>query len=156
MYDSLRMQSVQTPIITVVGELIRKIQDTILICPLVISQWAAVGAMKAGRSYCRQKLQLTAEIRKICLNELAGIADLVTVPPANGAFYFLLRVHRDLDPMDIVRRLIERHKIAVIPGRTFGVDDKCLLRIAYGALQKETVAEDIGRLVEGFNQILTV
>jgi aspartate/methionine/tyrosine aminotransferase len=58
--------------------------------------------------------------------------------------------------MDIVRRLIERHKIAVIPGRTFGVDDKCLLRIAYGALQKETVAEDIGRLVEGFNQILTV
>jgi aspartate/methionine/tyrosine aminotransferase len=68
MYDSLRMQSVQTPIIPVVGELIRKIQDTILICPPVISQWAAVGAMKAGRSYCRQKLQLTAEIRKICLN----------------------------------------------------------------------------------------
>jgi aspartate/methionine/tyrosine aminotransferase len=135
-------------------EPIRKIQDTILICPPVISQWAAVGAMKAGRSYCRQKLQLTAEIRKICLNELAGIADLVTVPPANGAFYFLLQVHKDLNPMNLVGQLIERHKVAVIPGMTFGVEDKCLLRIAYGALQKDTAVEGIARLIEGLKQIM--
>jgi aspartate/methionine/tyrosine aminotransferase len=135
-------------------EPIRKIQDTILICPPVVSQWAAVGAMKAGRSYCRQKMDIIAEIRRICLNELAGIADLVTVPPANGAFYFLLRVHKDSDPMDIVRQLIEQHKVAVIPGMTFGVEDKCLLRIAYGALKKETAAEGIGRLVEGLKKIM--
>jgi aspartate/methionine/tyrosine aminotransferase len=135
-------------------EPIRKIQDTILICPPVISQWAAVGAMKAGRSYCLQKLEMITEIRKICLNELAGIADLVSVPPAYGAFYFLLRVHKNLDPMNLVRQLIERHKIAVIPGMTFGVEDKCLLRIAYGALQKETAAEGIGRFVKGLKQIM--
>lgn len=134
---------------------IRKIQDTILICPPVISQWAAVGAMKAGRSYCRQKLQMTTEIRGICLDELAGIADLVTVPPANGAFYFLLRVHKDSDPMELVRQLIERHKVAVIPGMTFGMQDKCYLRVAYGALHKDTASEGIGRLVEGLKQIYT-
>jgi aspartate/methionine/tyrosine aminotransferase len=132
---------------------IRKIQDTILICPPVISQWAAVGAMKAGRSYCRQKLQTTADIRRICLNKLAGIADLVTVPPADGAFYFLLRVHKNSDPMDLVRQLIQQHKVAVIAGMTFGMQDKCYLRIAYGALQKDTAAEGIGRLVEGLKQI---
>jgi aspartate/methionine/tyrosine aminotransferase len=135
-------------------EPIRKIQDTILICPPVISQWAAVGAMNAGRSYCRQKLQMTAEIRRICLDKLAEIADLVTVPPADGAFYFLLRLHKDSDPMELVRQLIERHKVAVIPGMTFGVEDKCLLRIAYGALHKETAAEGIGRLVKGLKQIM--
>jgi aspartate/methionine/tyrosine aminotransferase len=135
-------------------EPIRKIQDTILICPPVISQWAAVGAMKAGRSYCRQKLEMTTEIRRICLDKLADIPDLVTVPPTNGAFYFLLRVHKSLDPMELVRQLIERHEVAVIPGMTFGVEDKCLLRIAYGALQKETAAEGIGRLAEGLKQIL--
>jgi aspartate/methionine/tyrosine aminotransferase len=135
-------------------EPIRKIQDTILICPPVISQWAAVGAMKAGRSYCDKKLQITTDIRKICLNELAGIADLVTVPPTHGAFYLLLRVHKNLNPIDLVRQLIERHKVAVIPGMTFGVEDKCLLRIAYGALQKETAAEGIGRLVGGLKKIM--
>jgi aspartate/methionine/tyrosine aminotransferase len=135
-------------------EPVRKIQDTILICPPVISQWAAVGAMKAGQQYCRDKMQMTIEIRQIILDELGGIADLVTIPRADGAFYFLLRVHKDSDPMELARQLIEEHKVAVIPGMTFGVEDKCYLRVAYGALQKNTAAEGIGRLVKGLKQIL--
>ena len=135
---------------------IRKIQDTILICAPVISQWAAVGSMSAGRAYCRDKLKMTAEIRRMFLDELAGIADLVTIPPADGAFYLLLRVHKDLDPMELARQLIERHKVAVIPGMTFGMEDKCYLRVAYGALQKDTAAEGIGRLVKGLKHILAI
>ena len=133
---------------------VRKIQDTILICPPVISQWAAVGAMEAGWRYCREKQQMTAEIRRMVLDELDDIADLVTVPRADGAFYFLLRVHRDSNPMELVKQLIEKHKVAVIPGMTFGMENKCYLRVAYGALQKDTAAEGIGRLVEGLQQIL--
>lgn len=133
---------------------IKKIQDTILICPPVISQWAAVGAMEAGRGYCRDKLRMTADIRRLVLDELDDIADLVTIPRADGAFYFLLRVHRDTNPMELVRQLIEKHKVAVIPGTTFGMEDKCCLRIAYGALLKETAAIGIGRLVAGLEQIL--
>jgi len=134
---------------------IKKIQDTILICPPVISQWAAVGAMKAGRNYCLQKLQATKEVREIVLSQLKTIQDLVTVPRADGAFYFLLRVHRNLDSMEVVKRLVEEYKVAAIPGMTFGVQDKCYLRIAYGALQKETASEGIGRFVRGLKQILS-
>ncbi|MBN2317176.1 MAG: aminotransferase class I/II-fold pyridoxal phosphate-dependent enzyme, partial [Sedimentisphaerales bacterium] len=132
-----------------------KIQDTVLICPPVISQWAAVGAMQAGRSYCRDKLKTTGEIRRMFLDAMDDIADLVTVPRAEGAFYFLLRIHKNLDPMTLVRRLIEEYKVAVIPGTTFGVQDGCTLRIAYGALKKDTAAEAIGRLVKGLKNILT-
>ncbi len=35
----------------------------------------------------------------------------------------------------------------MIPGPAFGMTDGCYFRVAYGALQKETVAEGIGRLV---------
>jgi len=133
---------------------VRKIQDTVLICPPVISQWAAVGAMEAGWRYCEEKQQMTAEIRRIVLDELDDIADLVTVPRADGAFYFLLRVHKNTNPMGLARQLIEEHKVAVIPGMTFGMEDKCYLRVAYGALQKDTAARGIGRLVEGLAQIL--
>jgi aspartate/methionine/tyrosine aminotransferase len=135
---------------------IRKIQDTILICAPVVCQWAAVGAMGVGRPYCEDKLKMTAQIRRIFLDELAGLADLVTVPRADGAFYLLLRVHKDLDPMELVRQLIERHKVAVIPGMTFGMEKACYLRIAYGALHKDTAAEGMGRLVRGLKQILNV
>ena len=136
-------------------EPVRKIQDTVLICPAVISQWAALGAMHAGRAYCDDKLRETREIRTIILEELGNIPDLVTVPRADGAFYLLLRIHSDMDPMTLVQRLIEEHGVAVIPGMTFGIEGQCLLRVAYGALQKATAAEGIGRLVRGLRQILT-
>jgi len=133
---------------------VKKIQDTILICPPVISQWAAVGAMHAGRAYCREKLRVTREIRQLVLAKLREIDNLVTVPRADGAFYVLLRVHTDVDPMRLVQRLIEEHKVAVIPGTTFGVSGQCLLRVAYGALDKDTATEGVGRLVEGLKRIL--
>lgn len=134
---------------------IRKIQDTILICPPVISQWAAVGAMHAGRAYCEDKLRETREIRRLALESLRPISDLVTIPRADGAFYLLARVHTHMDPMHLAQRLIEEHKVAVIPGTTFGIQDQCLLRIAYGALQKATAAEGMGRLACGLRRILT-
>jgi aspartate/methionine/tyrosine aminotransferase len=133
---------------------VRKIQDTILICPPLISQWAALGAMCVGADYCRQRIELIADIRKIVLAELRAIEDLVTVPQADGAFYFLLRVHTDMDSMELVERLIREHKVAVIPGTTFGLEEGCYLRIACGALEKQTVAEGTERLVRGLKQIL--
>ena len=133
---------------------VKKIQDTILICPPVVSQWAALGAMSVGAQYCREKLQMTEEVRQIVLDELKSIADFVTVPRADGAFYFLLRVKSDLDSMELAKRLIEQHRVAVIPGMTFGMEDRCYLRVAYGALQKETASEGIGRLVRGLRRIL--
>ena len=133
---------------------IKKIQDTILICPPVVSQWAAVGAMTAGRQYCADKLKMTTEIREEVLEELKSIAEIVTVPRADGAFYLLLRVHTNMDSMELTRRLIEEHRVAVIPGGTFGIEDGCYLRIAYGALHKDTAAEAMHRLVGGLNSIL--
>jgi aspartate/methionine/tyrosine aminotransferase len=133
---------------------VRKIQDTVLICPPVISQWAAVGAMQAGRAYCRERLRVTTEIRRIVLDRLREIDDLVTVPQADGAFYLLVRVRTAMDPMQLVQRLIEEYKVAVIPGSTFGVGDRCLLRVAYGALEEDTATEGIDRLVRGLKQFV--
>jgi len=132
---------------------IRKIQDTILICPPVVSQWAACGALKAGSSYCREKLKSMAEVRRNVLEQLASIGDLVTVPPARGAFYCLIRVHAPWDAMDLATQLIREYKVAVIPGDTFGIKRGCYLRVAYGALEKDTAAEGVGRLVRGLKEI---
>jgi aspartate/methionine/tyrosine aminotransferase len=41
-----------------------------------------------------------------------------------------------------------------MPGTTFGMNDECYLRVGYGALQKETVAEGMERLVQGIQAIL--
>ena len=131
-----------------------KIQDTILICPPVISQFAARGALQAGVHYCRDKLQSLTEVREILLDELSQIKSLCTVPRTNGAFYFLLKIDTKLRPMELIERLIREHGVAVLPGEAFGLEDGCYLRVAYGALQKETIAEGIMRLVRGLKLIL--
>lgn len=132
---------------------VKKIQDTNLICAPVISQFAAAGALVAGSAYCRSQIAFIAEVRDIALAELRAVADRCVVPKAEGAFYLLLRVQSEMDSMQLVQRLIERHGVAVLPGSTFGIEDGCTIRAAYGALRKDTAIEGIGRLVEGLKQL---
>ena len=133
---------------------VRKIQDTILICPPVVSQWAAVGALEAGASNRADKRAQLNKTRSSVLDQLHTLADIAEVPPAQGAFYFLLRIDTDLNDMDLVERLIREYKVAVIPGATFGIDGGCYLRVAYGALDPQAAEEGIGRLVKGLNSIV--
>lgn len=133
---------------------VKKIQDTILICPPVISQYAALGALQAGVGYCRDKLRTITEVRQLVLHELSRLGNYCTIPPADGAFYFLLKVMTSLHPIELVERLIRENGVAVIPGTAFGMNDGCYLRVAYGALLHETAAEGIGRLVRGLQSIL--
>jgi len=130
-----------------------KIQDTILVCPTVAAQVGAAAALQVGRAYCRPYVAELAAVRDTVIDELAALAPLATVPAADGAFYVLLHVNTPLPPMQIAERLIREHKVAVIPGPAFGMTTGCFFRVAYGALQKETVAEGIGRLVSGLRVI---
>ncbi len=134
---------------------VRKAQDTILICPPVISQQAAVGALGAGPEYCRRQIERVAQVRHMMLDELTPVRRFSAIPPALGAFYLLLGVDTPLDSMAVVERLVREFGVAVIPGTTFGLDEGCHLRVAYGALDADTIAEGIGRLVRGLTAIVT-
>ncbi|MCC7416376.1 MAG: pyridoxal phosphate-dependent aminotransferase [Acidobacteria bacterium] len=131
-----------------------KIQDTTLICAPIASQAAALAALSAGRAHCAPHVRALAEVRQIVLARLAELGPIATVPAADGAFYVLLRVHTDMDPLALAERLIREHRVAVIPGSAFGMTGGCYFRVAYGALQKDTVAEGIGRLVGGLRAIV--
>lgn len=133
---------------------VKKVQDTILICPPVISQYAALGALQANEEYLTENISAIAEVRQIVLQSLNRLQGLCTITPANGAFYFFLKVHTQIDAFELVKKLIQEHQVAVIPGTTFGMQDGCYLRVAYGALQKQTAQEGIERFVNGVQQIL--
>jgi aspartate/methionine/tyrosine aminotransferase len=130
-----------------------KIQDTNLICAAGISQYAALGALQAGKAFCQPKVEAIAQVRQIVFKELKTLEDFCVIPRATGAFYFLIKVQTKLETMAIVERLIREYQVAVLPGTTFGMNNGCYLRVAYGALAQETVVEGIGRLVEGLRAI---
>lgn len=133
---------------------VRKAQDTILICAPAVSQAVAVGALSAGSSYCHARIERLGQVRAHVLDELSSLDRFCTIPAAWGAFYFLLRLDTELDSVELAERLIREHGVAVIPGATFGIERGCYLRVAYGALDSDTVAEGIGRLTRGLTQII--
>jgi aspartate/methionine/tyrosine aminotransferase len=132
---------------------VNKIQDTILICPPVVSQRVALAALLGGSGYCRDKVAALDDVRALVLRELSAVEDICTVPAPRGAFYVLIRVHVPLDPLALVERLVQEHRVAAVPGTAFGLKDGCYLRVSYGALDKDTVAEGMSRLVRGLRAI---
>ncbi|MCA9149555.1 MAG: pyridoxal phosphate-dependent aminotransferase [Planctomycetales bacterium] len=134
---------------------LKKIQDTNLVCPPIINQFAAVAALNCGREWCRQQVADFPVVREIVLHELAQLGDRCRIPRPSGAFYVLAQFDTTRTDLDLVEQLIRQFGIAVMPGSTFGTTQGCSLRIAYGALDRQTVAEGMGRLVRGLNQLLT-
>ena len=132
---------------------VNKIQDTILICPPVVSQFAAAGAMRVGAGYCHANVERLASVREMVMNELAALGGCLVIPPADGAFYFFLKIDTEMKPLALVERLIKEYGVAAIPGNAFGMDNGCYLRVAYGALRPDTVAEGVGRLARGIRNI---
>ena len=133
---------------------VKKIQDTILICPPVVSQYAALGALQAKPEYLQKNIGAIAQVREIVIDALKPLEGLCSIASANGAFYFFLKVHTSMDAFELVKRLIKEHQVAVIPGTTFGMESGCYLRVAYGALQKDTAKAGIERLVQGLQILL--
>lgn len=134
---------------------VKKVQDTILICPPVVSQYAALGALQAKDNYLKDNINAIAQVREIVINELHNLASLCTITPANGAFYFFLKVHTKMNDLELVKKLIQEYKIAVIPGTTFGIEQGCYLRVAYGALPADTAKSGIERLVKGLQTVVS-
>ncbi len=128
---------------------VKKIQDTLLICPPILSQYVALGALEAGKDYCLKHLPIISEMRDLCLKRFSDLPEFCTVPEAKGAFYFLVKLESKLSPMAAAKLLIEKFRIATIPGTTFGIESGCFLRVSYAGLDRETALRGINRLFRG-------
>ena len=133
-------------------ESLMKIQDTLLICAPVASQYAALGALATGRSWATQHLDALRRSRDKVRQGLESLGDLCHLPPAEGAFYFYLTLPHGGDPMDLVQKLVRDFKVAVVPGTAFG-STGCRLRISYGALTPENVSIATDRLIQGLRHL---
>ncbi|RJP20899.1 MAG: pyridoxal phosphate-dependent aminotransferase [Deltaproteobacteria bacterium] len=131
-----------------------KIQDTVVVCAPAISQFVGLRALREGRGYCASHMPSLAKVRGEVLARLSEVSDLLTVPQALGAFYLFARVDTSMAATELSERLVREHRVAVIPGETFGIARGCWIRIAYGSLREETVVRGIDRLVDGIRAIV--
>jgi len=130
-----------------------KIQDTNLICPPVVSQYGALGALQAGPDYCKPFVEGLNNVRLLVKDALDGNQH-VQLAHTEGAFFYLMKVITTMPAMELATRLIKEHMVALVPGDAFGLSDGCYLRLSYGALEANTVDEGVGRFVDGIDSIV--
>lgn len=133
---------------------VKKIQDTNLICPPIVCQVAATAALQVGSDWCHQQIAELVKVRDATLDSLSGLGNRCHPSIGQGAFYLFLKLQSDRPDLEIVKRLIRDFGVAVLPGSAFGANDGCSLRMAYGALESQTVIEGVGRLRRGLTELL--
>ncbi|KAJ1486821.1 nitrogenous transferase, partial [Baffinella frigidus] len=112
-----------------------KAQDTIPICPPVISQKAAMGALAAGKAWVMTQVASLEDNKKAL--RLALEESLGPVLGGSGAIYFMARLPEGCPPdPEVVEFLAANHKVCVIPGSACGYPGH--IRVCYSNLDKET------------------
>ena len=87
---------------------------------------AAIGdiaAVEAFRAHCAQGRALAGEA-------MAGLNGIRSCPP-DGAFYAFLQVDGLQDSLDLAKKLVTRHGVAVAPGVAFGAAGEGWLRVCF-------------------------
>ena len=130
-----------------------KVQDTVLICPPLVSQRAALAALEAGPAWSRPRIAALAQRRRQLIDAVAsarsGGQAMELLGPPDGAFYGLLRFPCGLGGEPLMRHLVLGHGVAALPGDSFGLPPaggQALLRLSYGMLEAGALAEALERL----------
>jgi len=109
----------------VLGAQLLKAQDTIPICPPVMSQKAALGALQAGGAWVKEKVaSLDANKHHLCTTICECLGE-TAVLGGSGAIYLMVRLPVKTDgslaaDVRVVEWLAAEHKVAVIPGSACG------------------------------------
>ncbi len=137
------------------GSELLKAQDTIPICPPIISQYAALGALEAGKSWVTNKISedvvKNKNLAKRCLENTLGKDN---VYGGQGAIYFFAKLPNQYeDDLKVVKYLAEQYGVVIIPGTACGCP--CHIRISYANLNHEKFQDGIKRLEIGLQDIVT-
>jgi aminotransferase len=127
--------------------------DAMITCAPVISQYAALAALRYGDTVT-EEFRREFLVRRDCvvsmLEELRGVLEY-QIPAAT---YFLFpRIHGDIplahDSTKLAYDILQRARVAVVPGVAFGPSGESHLRISFGC-EPERLVEGIGRLISYF------
>jgi aromatic aminotransferase len=123
----------------------RKVQDTIPICPSRISQYAAMGALRAGRSWVLNNVETLNAGREAIL---AAVSPLEQIMGGSGAMYIMAKLPEGYnDDQEFSRVLVKTYGVAVIPGTFCGFPG--WIRVCYSNLPPEKCIEAANRLRQG-------
>ena len=135
-----------------IAKLMTSIQSHVTSNVCSITQYAALEALNGPQDEITKMINEFEKRRNYMINRIESIDNLSIVKP-KGAFYIMINIENCLgkeingkilnDSMEFCASLLENEKLAVIPGKAFGLNN--YIRVSY-ATSMEAIKEGLNRI----------
>lgn len=142
-----------------IAKLMTNIQSHMTSNVCSITQYAAVEALNGPQDKVKEMISEFERRRNYMAKTLEGMNSLSIIKP-QGAFYIMINIDECLgkeingekinDSMDFSANLLENEKVAVIPGKAFGLDN--YVRVSY-ATSMELIEKGLERINKFVNKL---
>ncbi|XP_051119646.1 aromatic aminotransferase ISS1 [Andrographis paniculata] len=135
------------------AEQLLKIQDNIPICAAIISQRLALHSLEMGPNWVTDRVKDLVKNRELLMDALSPLG-IDAVKGGEGAIYLwakLPEAYKD-DDFEVVRWLVKKHGVVVIPGSSSGCGG--YVRISFGGLPENECRAAAERLKRGLEQLV--
>ena len=142
-----------------IAKLMTNIQSHMTSNVCSITQYAAVEALNGPQDKVKEMISEFERRRNYMAKTLEGMNSLSIIKP-QGAFYIMINIDECLgkeingekinDSMDFSAKLLESEKVAVIPGKAFGLDN--YVRVSY-ATSMELIEKGLERINKFVNKL---
>ncbi|WP_133015570.1 pyridoxal phosphate-dependent aminotransferase [Clostridium cuniculi] len=142
-----------------IAKLMTNIQSHMTSNVCSITQYAAVEALNGPQDKVKEMIVEFERRRNYMAKTLEEMNNLSIIKP-QGAFYIMINIDKCLgkeingerinDSMDFSAKLLEHEKVAVIPGKAFGLDN--YVRVSY-ATSMESIEKGLERINKFVNKL---
>ncbi len=127
-----------------------KVHDSLVTCPTAVSQYAALAAIQGDNKIITTYKQAYEKRRAMVIDALSQ-TDRLSFTPPEGAYYSFPKILAPVDDQQLVMDLINKAKVAVVPGSAFGKGGEGHIRISFGTDEKN-LEEGLDRFVNYINK----
>ncbi len=127
-----------------------KVHDSLVTCPTVVSQYAALAALQGPQDAVRGFHRAFERHRQIVCDAVKRSDRLKLILP-EGSYFAFVKVDRQTDDYELALRLMQDAKVAVVPGSSFGTGGESHIRISFGC-EEDALREGLQRLIGHFDR----
>ncbi len=129
-----------------------KLQENIVACAPLPSQYAAIQALKGNREYSKDMVSIFTERRDILVEGISRLPLLECVAP-EATFYLMVDISgTGMKSLEFATKLLEYSHVAVVPGVSYGQGCDSFIRIAF-TLGTDKIREGVKRIEAFVNHL---
>lgn len=129
-----------------------KLQENIVACAPLPSQYAAIQALSGEDNYSRNMVEIFTKRRNVLVEGIQSIPLLKCTPP-DATFYLMVDISATgMKSEEFSIELLKSVQVALVPGITYGLSCDNYVRIAF-TLEDDKIREGIKRIASFVNQL---